>query len=359
VKELREIGIQPDILLCRTDRFLPPDIKAKIALFCNVETDAVITAKDVESIYEVPVVFHQEGLDERIVEILNIWTRKPRLESWIELNEKIKHPKSSTTIAIVGKYVHLKDSYKSLNEALVHGGIANNARVNLVYIDAEELEKRGADHMVENVDGVLVPGGFGERGIEGKIEAIRYAREKKIPFLGLCLGMQLAVVEFARNVCTMKSAHSTEFNKCTPYPVIYHMKEWVNYESRTVERREEESLKGGTMRLGAYPCTLEEGSLAMNAYNQKMVSERHRHRYEFNNEFRDTLTNAGLRISGTSPDGELVEIVEIPGHPWFLGCQCHPEFKSKPMDPHPLFRDFIKAALRTKKGGRKGRKKEK
>jgi len=349
VKELREIGIQPDILLCRTDRFLPPDIKAKIALFCNIDQNAVITAKDVESVYEVPIVFHQEGLDEKIVETLNIWTRKPRLEAWTELNEKIKHPKLSTNIAIVGKYVHLKDSYKSLNEALAHGGIANNATANLLYIDAEEVEKKGADQILRDADGILVPGGFGERGIEGKIEAIRYAREQKIPFFGLCLGMQLAVVEFARHVCHLKGAHSTEFNKDTPYPVIYHMKEWINYENNTVEKRDEDSHKGGTMRLGAYPCKLEEGSFALRAYGKKLVSERHRHRYEFNNLFRDRLSKAGLKISGTSPDGRLVEIVEIRPHPWFLGCQCHPEFKSKPMEPHPLFRDFIKAALEQKK----------
>jgi CTP synthase len=309
----------------------------------------VITAKDVESIYEVPIVFHQEGLDERIVEMLNIWTRKPRLEAWIELNESIQHPRFSTNIAIVGKYVHLKDSYKSLNEALAHGGIANNATANLMYTDAEEVEKKGADQILKDADGILVPGGFGERGIEGKIEAIRYAREKKIPFFGICLGMQLAVVEFARQVCHLKGAHSTEFNQDTSYPVIYHMKEWINYENNTVVKRDEDSHKGGTMRLGVYPCTLEEGSFALRAYGKKLVSERHRHRYEFNNQFRDRLSKAGLKISGTSPDGRLVEIVEIRPHPWFLGCQCHPEFKSKPMDPHPLFRDFIKAALEKKK----------
>jgi CTP synthase len=357
VKELREIGIQPDILLCRTDRFLPPDIKAKIALFCNIDQDAVITAKDVESVYEVPIVFHQEGLDEKIVETLNIWTRKPRLEAWHELNEKIKHPRSSTTIAIVGKYVHLKDSYKSLNEALAHGGIGNNVQVDLMYIDAEEVEKNGADQILRDADGILVPGGFGERGIEGKIESIRYARENKIPFFGLCLGMQLAVVEFARHVCHLKGAHSSEFNKDTHSPVIFHMKEWINYESNTVEKRDEDSLKGGTMRLGAYPCKLEEGSFALRAYGKKLVSERHRHRYEFNNQFRERLSKGGLRITGTSPDGRLVEIVETRSHPWFLGCQFHPEFKSKPMDPHPLFRDFIKAAVERKKTVKKPKKK--
>jgi CTP synthase len=357
VKELREIGIQPDILLCRTDRFLPPDIKAKIALFCNVDQDAVITAKDVESVYEVPVDFHQEGLDEKIVEMLNIWTRRPRLEAWLELNEKIKHPKSSTNIAIVGKYVHLKDSYKSLIEALAHGGIANNAKVNLMYIDSEEVEKRGTDQLLSGADGILVPGGFGDRGIEGKIEAVRYARENKIPFLGLCLGMQLAVVEFARNVCHLKGAHSTEFNRDTPYPVIYHMKEWINYERNTIEKREESSHKGGTMRLGSYPCKFEDGSFALNAYGKRLISERHRHRYEFNNQFRKQLIKAGLTISGISPNGELVEIVEIHSHPWFLGCQFHPEFQSKPMDPHPLFREFIKAALKNRRGSKRRKKK--
>jgi CTP synthase len=289
--------------------------------------------------------------------MLNIWTRKPRLEGWLELNEKIKHPKSTTDIAIVGKYVHLKDSYKSLNEALAHGGIANSTKVNLMYVDAEEIEKKGADEVLKDADGILVPGGFGERGIEGKIEAIRYAREHKVPFLGLCLGMQLAVVEFARHVCHLKGAHSTEFNKETPYPVIYHMKEWINYESNTVEKRDEESHKGGTMRLGAYPCKLDEGSLALRAYGKRLISERHRHRYEFNNQFRERLSKAGLRITGTSPDGRLVEIVESRSHSWFLGCQCHPEFKSKPMEPHPLFREFIKAAL--EKGGISKRKKKK
>jgi CTP synthase len=345
VKELRSIGIQPDILLCRTDRFLSKDLKAKIALFCSVDVDQVITAKDVEAIYEVPLVFHQEGLDDKIIELLNIWTRSPRLNDWEQLVEKIKHPKNSVTIAIVGKYIHLRESYKSLNEALCHGGIANNCRVNLDFVDSETIDETNCRQRLAAADGILVPGGFGARGIEGKLKAIQLAREEKIPFFGICLGMQMAVVEYARHVAGMEGTHSTEFDEATPFPVIYLMTEWFDYKSKTIQKRDMASDKGGTMRLGAYPCILAEDSLAYRAYGQKEVSERHRHRYEFNNDFRERLEQAGLVMSGISPDGQLVEIVEVRDHPWFLGCQFHPEFKSRPMNPHPLFVSFIRSAL--------------
>lgn len=334
VKELRAIGIQPDILLCRTDRYLTQDIKAKIALFCNIAPDAVITAKDVESIYEVPLVFHKEGLDEKIMEILNMWTRAPVLDDWEKLVEKIRNPRNEVSIAIVGKYVHLTESYKSLSEALVHGGIANSCKVILKYVDSEELESAGWEEKLLGVDAILVPGGFGSRGINGKMRAIKMAREKDIPFLGICLGMQLAVVEFARNVCGLQGANSTEFDEATPHPVIDLM-----------EGQKSVKEKGGTMRLGAYPCKLVEGSIAWNAYGAQEVSERHRHRYEVNNAYREILERKGMRITGISPDGSLVEIVELPKLRWFLGCQFHPEFKSKPLAPHPLFVSFVKAAL--------------
>jgi len=345
VKELRSIGIQPDILLCRTNQYLPKEIKAKIALFCNVTVDEVITAKDVECIYEVPLVFHKERLDEKIVEKLNIWTRAPHLDDWKEIVRRLKEPKSSVTIAIVGKYVDLTESYKSLNEALRHGGIPNDCRVNLTFVDSEKIEKNNCRQMIGDVDGILVPGGFGSRGIEGKICAAKYAREEKIPYFGICLGMQIAVIEFARNVAGMNGAHSQEFDKNTPYPVIYLMTEWYDDKTGTVQRRDITSDKGGTMRLGAYPCNIKEGTLAYNAYGISNISERHRHRYEFNNAYIDRLGVGGLVVSGTSPDGELVEMVEFKDHPWFLGCQFHPEFKSRPMDPHPLFREFIRASL--------------
>jgi CTP synthase len=353
VKELRSIGIQPDIILCRTEKLLSKDIKKKIALFCNVDVDQVITAKDVESIYEVPLVFHQEHLDDKIVKLLNMWTRAPRLEAWEELVEKIKNPKSSVRIAIVGKYIDLKESYKSLNEALVHGGIANDCKVTLDFVDSEALESAECAEFLANADGILIPGGFGSRGVEGKIKAICFAREEKVPFFGICLGMQMAVVEFARHVAGMKGANSTEFDKNTESPVIYLMKEWFDYQKKTTQKRDISSDKGGTMRLGAYPCLLREDTFAYKAYDKKEVSERHRHRYEFNNRFKSALEEKGLVVSGTSPDGELVEIIEIADHPWFLGCQFHPEFKSRPMDPHPLFSDFINAALQYKRNKKK------
>ena len=344
VKELREIGIQPDILLCRTDRFLSPEIKSKIALFCNVDKDAVITAKNVETIYEVPIVFHQEGLDEKIVEKLNIWTGRPNLKGWERIIKKLKQPRFETTIAVVGKYVSLIESYKSLTEALVHGGIANDAKVNLRYVDSEQVDKEGPEQFLQGANGILVPGGFGTRGIEGKIKAIQYAREKKVPYFGICLGMQCAVIEIARHCAGLKGANSSEFDLNTPHPVIYLMEEWVD-RNETLQRRGSDTPKGGTMRLGTYPCRIEEGSLAYQAYNKKMIGERHRHRYEFNNTYLEIFGKAGLVYSGVSPDKELVEIVEWKGHPWFLGCQFHPEFRSKPMDPHPLFREFIRASL--------------
>jgi CTP synthase len=344
VKELREIGIQPDILLCRTDRMLSPDIKAKIALFCNVEKDAVVTAKNVETVYEVPIVFHQEGLDEKIVEKLNIWTGRPDLKGWERVVKKVKHPHFETTIAVVGKYVGLIESYKSLTEALIHGGIANDARVNLKYVDSEGVEKEGAERLLREANGILVPGGFGTRGIEGKIKAIQYAREKRIPYFGICLGMQCAVIEIARHCAGLKGANSSEFDAHTPHPVIYLLEEWVD-RNQITQKRSSDTPKGGTMRLGSYPCRLEEGSLALKAYNKRLINERHRHRYEFNNTYIDILRREGMVFSGVSPDQDLIEIIELKNHPWFLGCQFHPEFKSKPMDPHPLFREFIKASL--------------
>jgi len=345
VKELLEIGIQPDILICRTDRLLPDDVKSKIALFCNIDKSAVITALDVGHIYEVPLVFHQEGIDEKIVEFLNIWTGMPNLSKWEEIVKRINHPESATTIAVIGKYVNLIDSYKSLNEALLHGGIANNCRVNLKFVDSEEIEKKGAKDLLSGVQGILVPGGFGNRGIEGKIEAIRHARENKIPFFGICLGMQLAVIEFARTVCGLKEAHSAEFVPDTPYPVIFLLKEWIDYKNNVVQKRDETSYLGGTMRLGEYPCKVQKDTFTYQAYQKELIHERHRHRYEFNQKYQEILVNNGLKLGGTSPDGKLVEIIELSDHPWFLGCQFHPEFKSRPKDPHPLFREFIRASL--------------
>ncbi len=346
VKELRAIGIQPDILLCRTESVLTQDLKKKIALFCNVPTDAVITAKDVSNIYEVPVHFHREGLDSKILEYLNVWTRAPRVEPWIELAEKIKNPKHTVTIGIIGKYVELTESYKSLHESLVHGGLGNDTKVNLRYVSAEDLEgKETSGDLLDGCHGILVPGGFGERGVKGKIKAVTYARENKVPFFGICLGMQLAVVEFSRNIAGMTDANSTEFDAGTTHPVIYLIKEWFDHRAQKMQVRDETSDKGGTLRLGSYPCVLKPGTFAQAAYQADEIQERHRHRYEFNTEFRQALEEKGLIISGTSPDNTLMEIIELADHPWFLGCQFHPEFKSKPMKPHPLFREFIRAAL--------------
>jgi CTP synthase len=348
VRELRAIGIQPDILLCRTDRILTPEAKRKIAIHCNLDGDAVINAVDVETIYEVPVAFSAEGLDKQIIAKLQLTSHEADLRQWHDIARRMRSPKHEVSIAIVGKYVGLKDSYKSLTEALAHGGIANDCRVNLIWIDSEEVEVHGPEKYLAEVDGILVPGGFGYRGIEGKIDSIRYAREKKIPYFGICLGMQCAVIEFARNMCGLQ-ANSSEFDMNAQAPVIYLMEKWFDFRKGKVEERSEASQKGGTMRLGAYPCVVEEGTLAHEAYRKKEISERHRHRYEFNNAYKGVLSRNGMRISGHSPDGELVEIVELEQHPWFLGCQFHPEFKSRPTDPHPLFRAFIGASLREKR----------
>ena len=345
VKELLASGIQPDILMCRTEAPLNDDLKRKIALFCNVEAKNVISAVDVESIYELPLSLRQEGVDDRILEKLGIWTGAPNIVPWERLVDKINHPKHEVLIAIIGKYVDLTESYKSLHEALIHGGIANKTRVRLLYISADELESGDGLDKLRDCHGILVPGGFGSRGMEGKIRAVTFARENKVPFFGICLGMQLAVVEFARNVAKIAGAHSIEFDAKTANPVIYLMTEWFDFRTGKMEKRDEASDLGGTMRLGAYPCVLKDGTLAAAAYGQSQISERHRHRYEFNNAFRGQLIDAGLIVAGTSPDEALVEIVELAGHPWFLGCQFHPEFQSKPMKPHPLFRDFIHASL--------------
>ena len=333
VKELTGLGIQPDFLLCRTDRLLSRQLKAKIASFCNVDENSVITAKDVEWIYEVPLVLHQEGLDDRIVERLQMWTGAPNLRKWQKTVHILKTANESVRIAVVGKYMELKESYKSLLEALVHGGIANGVHVELDCIDAEKMDKQDVQKILGGVQGILIPGGFGDRGTEGKVRAVRYARENNVPFFGICLGMQIAVAEFARNVCSLKGANSVEFDPATKHPVIHLMDEQKDLDQM-----------GGTMRLGAYPCVLASDSLSARMYRKKRISERHRHRYEFNNGYRDRMTEMGLRISGLSPDGKLVEIVELADHPWFVGCQFHPEFRSRPTDCHPLFRGFIRAA---------------
>ena len=338
VKELLSVGIQPDILLCRTDRFLSKDIKSKIALFCNVEEKAVITAKDVASIYEVPIVFARENVDTLALRYLHLESRQRDLSAWEELVSRVYNPKAEVTIGIVGKYVEYEDSYKSLKEALVHGALAHNLKLNVQWIEAEGLETKDREDrsygaQLEGFDGILVPGGFGKRGIAGMLNGIRYARENKVPYFGICLGMQTACIEYARNVCGLEDANSSEFDPATPHRVIYKLREL-----RGVEEL------GGTMRLGAWPCKLEPGTLASQVYGQLEISERHRHRYEVNREYESVLCGAGLRISGSTPDGTYVEIVEIPGHPYFLGCQFHPEFKSKPLEPHPLFKAFVGAA---------------
>jgi CTP synthase len=334
VQKLREIGIQPDILICRCERPIEPGMKKKIAMFCNVSNDAVFTSQDASSIYQVPLNLHAEGLDDKICELLNIWSRAPGLEAWQRIVEKVTQPSRQVIIGFVGKYVELKESYKSLHEALVHGGIGNDCRVTIRYIDSEEIERQGAEATCADVDGVLVAPGFGARGTEGKIAAIRYARERRVPFFGICFGMQLAVVEFARHVANMAGANSTEIDPETKFPVISMMNE-----------QREITTKGGTMRLGAYPCVLLEGTKALEAYGNVEISERHRHRYEVNNEFREALQSHGLILSGLSPDKKLVEMIELKEHPYFVACQFHPEFKSRPLTPHPLFRRFIRAAL--------------
>jgi CTP synthase len=349
VKELRSIGIQPDILLCRTASYLDRDIKSKIALFCNVGVDEVITARDVECIYEVPLGFHEEGLDDKVVELLHIWTRSPRLDAWEDYVRRWKALEFEVNIGIVGKYVDLTESYKSLNEALYHSGVANGCKVKLHFVDSETLDADTCSSQLAEVDGILVPGGFGSRGIEGKICAARFAREGKVPYFGICLGMHIAVTEFARNVAGLERANSAEVDPTTPHPVIYLMLEWFDEQTQSVQKRDVSSDKGGTMRLGAYTCRVAPDTLARDAYGTDEISERHRHRYEFNNDYRQQLEGCGLVISGTSPSEELVEIVELKDHPWFLGCQFHPEFKSRPMAPQPLFREFVKASFENAK----------
>jgi CTP synthase len=335
VKTMREIGIQPDILLCRCDRPLDRALKEKIALFSNVRVEHVIAAVDVECIYEVPLFFHKEGLDNALVEMLNIWSRQPDVSSWARIAERFKKPSHGVVkIGVVGKYVHLRDSYKSLHEALVHGGLEHDVGVDLTYVDSEEIEKRGAATLLDGLDAILVPGGFGDRGAEGKIDAIRYAREGGVPFFGICLGMQLAVVEFARSQCNLPKANSREFDKDGEECLIDLMPD----QHGVVD-------KGGTMRLGAYPCDLAPDTLARKIYGSAHISERHRHRYEVSNAYRNQLTSAGLVLSGLSPDKHLVEMIELDDHPYFVGCQFHPEFKSRPLKAHPLFARFVRAAI--------------
>ena len=350
VKELRSIGIQPDIILCRSEVPLPADLRDKIALFCDVDRDAVFSAVDVKSIYEVPMEFYREGVDQKIAILLKLPAKNAELDSWKELNRRINNPKGRCRIGIVGKYVDLKEAYKSLHEALVHGAVSNEVSVELEYVNSEEITPKNVEKRLKNLDGILVPGGFGSRGIEGKITSIKYARENKVPFFGICLGMQCAVIEFARNVLGLDKANSQEFDEFTPDPVIYLMTEWYDFRTKKVEKRDGASNKGGTMRLGSYPCKIVKETKAMEAYGESKIEERHRHRYEFNKKYAEALHKAGLVLSGTSPDEELVEMVELPGHPWFLGCQFHPEFKSNPMRPHPLFREFIRAATLQAKG---------
>ncbi len=358
VKELRAIGIEPSIIICRADRVLPQDIRAKIALFCNVEADAVITAKDEESIYDVPLALHEEGLDSKIIGYLNIWAKSPDLSEWEKISDTLKTLKNSVTIGVVGKYVYLKESYKSLNESLIHGGIANNLTVNIKYINSEDFEGDDWKERLMEFDGcsgILVPGGFGSRGINGMIKAINYARINNIPYFGICLGMQLMTIEYARNALGLKDANSYEFDEITPDPVISIM-----------EDQKDIGNMGGTMRLGAYPCIISKNTLAGQAYlknskkyliNKKnsvkvshdgniMISERHRHRFEFNNKYREIFKSSGFVFSGVSPDDKLIEICELKDHPWFVGCQFHPEFKSSPLSPHPLFKEFISAAVK-------------
>lgn len=349
VKELRSIGIQPDIILCRSEVPLPADLRAKIALFCDVDRDAVFSAVDVKSIYEVPLEFYREGVDQKIAILLKLPAKNAELDAWKELNRRMENPKGRVKVGIVGKYVDLKEAYKSLHEALVHAGVANEVALDLEYVNSEEVTAKNVEKRMKGLDAILVPGGFGSRGIEGKILAIKHARENKVPFFGICLGMQCAVIEYARNVLGLEKANSQEFDEFTPDPVIYLMTEWYDFRKKRVEKRNEASNKGGTMRLGSYPCKVVKDTNAMLAYDEARIEERHRHRYEFNKKYAEPLQNAGLVLSGLSPDEELVEMVELPGHPWFLGCQFHPEFKSGPMHPHPLFREFIRAAVEYKK----------
>ena len=334
VKELRAIGIQPDILLCRSERPLPQEVKEKIALFCDVDAGSVVTARDVDSVYQIPPFFAEQGVDETILRMLHINAPARNLSRWTEMLDRMQNPTTEVTIGLVGKYVEYEDSYKSLKEALLHAGIAHRARVKIEWIESDRMEWPMCRDRLNRFDGILVPGGFGKRGIEGMLNAIRCAREGRIPYFGICLGMQTMVIEFARNVCGLVDADSTEFNQATHHRVIYKLRELKGVDEL-----------GGTMRLGAYPCRLAEDSLAHEAYGREQISERHRHRYEFNREFQPILTEHGLRLTGQTPDGVYVEICEVPDHPWFLGCQFHPEFKSKPLEPHPLFSSFLAAAI--------------
>ncbi|MBI3993160.1 MAG: CTP synthase [Candidatus Lambdaproteobacteria bacterium] len=333
VNKLREIGIQPDILICRTSKPLPTELKRKLALFTNVDEDCVIPGEDVASVYEVPLRYHAEELDERIVERLDMWTRRPNLQRWADILDRAANPQGKVRVAIVGKYVNLRESYESLNEALKHGALANRVELEALFINSEDVEQKGAQVLLNNVDAVLVPGGFGERGIEGKIQAIQFAREQRIPFFGICLGLQAAVIEIARNLAGIADANSAEFTPNNPSNVICLMPE-----------QHAVLLKGGTMRLGAYPAELMENTKVRRAYGQRNISERHRHRFEVNNAFLPQLEKTGLIVSGRNADADLVETIELSDHPWFVGCQFHPEFKSKPFEPHPLFTSFIKAA---------------
>ncbi|MBM3729147.1 MAG: CTP synthase [Acidobacteria bacterium] len=333
VKELRAIGIQPDLLVCRSEKPLSDDIKSKIALFCDVEQEDVITAPDVTSVYEIPLVFAAQGVDDRLLEQLRIDAPDRDLGRWSDMMHRMKNPSDQVEIGLVGKYVEYEDSYKSLKEALLHGGLAHNLKVNISWIEAQDLEWPACIRELEGYDGILVPGGFGSRGVEGKLHAIRFAREQKVPYFGICLGMQTLVIEFARNVCGLAGANSTEFDQAAEHRVIYKLRELKGVDEL-----------GGTMRLGAYDCYLADGSFARAAYGQPVISERHRHRYEFNREYEEILTSHGLKLTGQTKDGMYVEICELQDHPWFLGCQFHPEFKSKPLEPHPLFRAFIGAA---------------
>tara|TARA_B100001996_G_scaffold70968_1_gene52085 strand:+ start:240 stop:1895 length:1656 start_codon:yes stop_codon:yes gene_type:complete len=346
VKELRSIGIQPDCLICRTDQVIPENEKKKMALFTNVEESAIISAIDVDSIYKIPKVLHDQNLDQIVIKKFHLDLPKANLAEWNSVVDAIDNPENEVNIAMVGKYIGLADSYKSLSEALIHAGIKTRTKINIVYIDSEEIEKKGIE-VLQSIDAILVPGGFGNRGIEGKINAVKFARENGVPYLGICLGMQVAVIEIARNLAGLDNSDSTEFNKDTEHPVIALITEWQDAKGNK-EKRNQGSDLGGTMRLGGQECKLIEGSLVKSLYGKNSVVERHRHRYEFNNKYKDKLESVGMGVAGCSVDNELVEIIEIPKHPWFVGCQFHPEFTSTPRDGHPLFTSFIKAALKYK-----------
>jgi CTP synthase len=350
VKELRSIGIQPDILLCRSDRPIPLGERKKIALFTNVPQRAVISAVDADIIYRIPLLLHEQQLDEIVVDQFGLDLPPADLSDWREVVDGLQHPLHEVTVAMVGKYVHLTEAYKSLTEALIHAGIKTHTNINIRYVDSEKLERDGTD-ILKSMDAILVPGGFGERGVEGKIAAANFARVNKIPYLGICLGMQVAVIEYARNVAGLKDANSSEFDSHSRHPVIALITEWTTAEGKT-ETRDQSSDLGGSMRLGGQECMLVEGSLARQVYGKASVVERHRHRYEFNNDYRQLLQEHGLRIGGTSIDGELVEMVEVPDHPWYLACQFHPEFTSTPRDGHPLFSGFVSAAIRHREQGK-------